>query len=198
LSSSNQTLDRFSLLPVGFVGLFYFVSSTLNAVFTNSYELMEAILILAGFFLVVFLTVLALARKRCKSAASIGLSIPAVLFVASLLVGLGIDRYQVAFWVTYPYYQQKTLSQQASSFDWNEGAVFLGGGWQNKLKYDPMDEDWVDLSAKRSVKVNVLGFGETKDLRNSTSDNCNMRILRQLGGHWYLDTEYYGGGFICE
>jgi hypothetical protein len=197
-SSSNQTLDRFSLRPVGLVALFCFASSTLNAVFTNSHELLEAILMLAGFLLVVFLTVLALVRKRWKRAASIGLSIPAVMFVAALLGSAGIDRYQISFWVTYPYYQQKMPSQQVTSFDWNEGGVFLGGGWQNKLKYDPADEDWMKLSAKLPATLNALSLGEINDLRNSTPNNCDMRILRQLGGHWYLDTEFYGGGFICE
>jgi hypothetical protein len=186
------------LRPFGLCALLVLVSAPYNAMFNNDYVLLEAFAWVAGLLAAVVVIVLALIRRHWKSAASLGLGIPSVFILASILVGLGIDSYQLAFWVSYPYYQLKVSDHQAMSFNWSEGGVFLGGGWENTLKYDPTDQGWSEQLAKSSTTVNRLGLGELTDLRNSTADDCDMRVLRQLGGHWYLDTQYYGGGFDCR
>jgi hypothetical protein len=97
-----------------------------------------------------------------------------------------------------PYYSYQVQNGHAQAFEWSEGGVFLGGGWQNALVHDPSDTVWRDAARKSSLKVNSIGFETLTDLRNSSAENCDMRVLRQLGANWYLDTQFYGGGFICK
>ncbi|MGL4491083.1 MAG: hypothetical protein ACRCU5_16710 [Rhizobiaceae bacterium] len=187
--------DGFSFRPLTIFGFWYLAAAVLGAIFNNS-----AFIALCASISIVFaaLLVAALFKQRWRRASSFLLAFPGVFAFAYAIGSMGIDRYQLAFWATYPYYQFQVHYGQAKEFNWSEDGVFLGGGWQNTLVYDPDNTIWSDAARKSSVQKNLIGFEVLTDPRNSTVEDCDMRLLRQLGGSWYLETQYYGGGFICK
>ncbi len=192
---AQATANGFSLRPLAIFGFCYIISAVIFAI-SNDFPLVALATVGSATFMA--LLIVALFKRRWWRTVSIFLACPGVFVFAYLLGLVGVDRYQLAFWVSYPYYHYQVQNGSTREFDWSEGGVFLGGGWQNALVYDPDDVIWKEAARKSSAELYGIGFRELTDLRNSTAENCEMRVLRQLGGNWYLDTLYYGGGFICK
>lgn len=189
--------DRFTLLPLLFVSLISITFDIyLAALVTSSSDPMLI------FFLVLIacfaFLVLKLLRRQWRKAISFVVAFPLWGIISVFMNDLGIDGAQAGFWTTYPYYQSQVTVGNAQKFKWSEDGLFLGGGWINSLVYDPSGADWNNLVLQKPARGNVLGFGYATEIKNASEYNCDLRTLKRLSSHWYFETQYYGGGFICK
>ncbi len=158
----------------------------------------ETIVIIIG--LIACLTYLAVNAIQCewRRLFSLIVAFPMCYVIFSFLHVLGLDGAQAAFWVTYPYYRTQVESDAAHSFAWGEGGIFLGGEWVNNLVYDPLESDWNSTAGPMQPTKDAIGLGEVKKITKSGSDDCEIKVLKRLGGHWFFEQQTYGGGFICQ
>jgi hypothetical protein len=192
-------VDRYSIAPALLLFLVAGGRGTLGALFDTAGSPVD--LIVVGLCLIACVTYLLLKawRREWRKAFSLLIAFPICLVSIRALWAVGIDGSQAAFWLTYPYYGTQIESRAPRRFAWGEGAIFLGGGWTNSLVYDPAQSDWKSFTERRPPVENVLGLGYTiKVTIKSDPNDCDMTVLKRLGGHWFFEQQYYGGGFVCR
>jgi energy-coupling factor transporter transmembrane protein EcfT len=189
--------DSFSLVPLLLISFANIAFGIYLAAFVTSTS--DPMLIFTLFFIACFVFLVAkLLRRQWRKAISLIFAFPLCGIASVYFSGLGIDGAQVGFWTTYAYYRSQVIEGNAQRFKWSEDGLFLGGGWINSLVYDPSDADWKNLALQIPVQNNALGLGYVTQIKISNEDNCDMRTLKRLSSHWYFQTQYYGGGFICK
>jgi hypothetical protein len=189
-------LDHYSIAPVLLLFLVVVGLGISGAVFGTSFVdlIVDGLCMIAS---IAYLLVKAW-RREWRRASSLLIAFPICLVSIRVFWAVGIDGSQAAFWLTYPYYATQVETHLSRRFAWGEGAIFLGGGWMNTLVYDPQDSEWKLFGAQRPPTENFFGLGNTRKIMTSSVDSCEMKVLKRLGGHWYFEQEYYGGGFVCQ
>jgi hypothetical protein len=126
----------------------------------------------------------------------------ALVFAPMFLVALslaGINTTRLSFALNWPVYTLLAGGRDNMTIPRDTGEVFLGGGWNSSYIYNANDKWWdkylTDLQAyQMSKKQNVATQNNA-----SSGDDQDCRIVTPLIGHWYLEYQQYGGGFVpCE
>jgi hypothetical protein len=108
------------------------------------------------------------------------LSVVAALFVTGGVIAaqlyFGFDAKWTKFQIMRPYYLWSVQGLNYASFEWPEHGVFLGGGWNETLIYDPSGKALTDPSVSRS-------------LAKYAGDHIEVR---DMGSNFYLVTSSYG------
>ncbi len=101
-------------------------------------------------------------------------------FIAGAIVTaqfyFGFDVQWTKFQVMRPYYVWSVRGVDLAAFEWPEQGVFLGGGWNETLIYDPSGQRMSDRKRYPSL---AKYSGDTVEVRT-------------MGGHFYLVTSSYG------
>lgn len=195
--SVTPKIDDFSTLPTLILYLGIIAFGIYNAVLaktSNSIDILLFFGLIIGFVFLITKLVL----RQWKKAFSVFIAIPVCLTANLFFSRLGIDGAQLSFWTTYLYYKSQVTPGNAQRFKWGEDGIFLGGGWQNTLIFDPSDADWETYTNARPALNNALGLGYTQKINVAGENNCDMKTLKKLAVNWYFEQQYYGGGFTCE
>jgi len=194
--SASMGGDRFELRYTAFWALCYVLAGLLHVVAGD--RLSPDLLIIALLLATLGLGTYWFIRKYIRRGMSIVLSFPAVWGLDVALSSIGVDAIQRSFWLTYPYYASMIEPGKPQVFEWGDHGIFLGGGWYYTLLYDPTGNEWASFAAYGPAGApNPLGLRQRQNHGPFDPDDCQARYIREVGGAWYVKTQYYGGGFVC-
>jgi len=196
LDTSALAGDSFELRYTAFWAICYVLAGLLHEVAGDrlSPDLVVIALLLATLGLGIYWFI----RKKTRRGLSIVLALPAVWGMDIALSSIGADVTQRSFWLTYPYYVSRIDPGNPQMFEWGDNGLFLGGGWHETLLYDPMGNAWASFTADGTAGApNLLGLRRKQNHGPFDPKDCQFRYMRELGGAWYVKTQYYGGGFEC-
>lgn len=167
--------DRFVFWPIV---VFYVVGfgPAVSGEFWQQDDLSSVLILVTSLLIAVLLAVVYLFAWRWRNFLSV-IAAPFIVggIIASQLY-FGFDPQWTKFQIMRPYYLWSVHGLDRASFEWPEHGVFLGGGWNETLIYDPTDEILADVKNYPA-------------LAKYAGDDV---VVRNMGSHFYLVTSNYG------
>jgi hypothetical protein len=123
----------------------------------------------------------------------------ALMLVPMFLLMLDFARFdttRVSFALNLPIYTLLADGRDNMIIPRDAGEVFLGGGWSRSYVYNANDQWWNKYQEElRAFNLAENHTAATFEILDPNNDR-DCRVVTPLVGHWYLEYQQYGGGFV--